>query len=247
MLPTITCISLADQHERRAFMKTQLDACGIPYRFMDAIRVDLKNGWPASYQREQRLRHSCIDLRAGEMGCYMSHRQVWQQFLQSTEELCFVLEDDVQLHADFAPTIRALIGRRDAWEFVRLFGMFKRPTRSLLELGGAHRLVDYDKQPSGMQGYLMNRAAAARLVDHTQQMIYPIDVAIDRDWEHGVPMTGVEPSVISHPELFETTLGSGQRVKLSLRQKLIREYYRVGPNIKKQIWIFKKRLHYRMK
>jgi glycosyl transferase family 25 len=244
MFPTITCISLADQHERRAFMKAQLDSCGMPYHFMDAVRVDLTIGYPASYDQKRRLNHSCTDMRAGEMGCYLSHRQAWQEFLDSGEEISLIVEDDVELRTDFIKTIMALCERKDLWDFVRLFGIFKRPTYKSHNIYGSHYLVDYLKQPNGTQGYLMNRAAAERLMKHTASMIYPIDVAIDRDWEHGLRMMGIEPSIVSHPEVFETTLGDGQGGKLALHKKISREFYRAGPSIKKQIWMLKKRLQY---
>ena len=65
-------------------------------------------GWPDIYARQQRLRHSGVDMRAGEMGCYLSHREIWKSFLASDDELCLVLEDDVEIGPDFAAVVNAL-------------------------------------------------------------------------------------------------------------------------------------------
>lgn len=238
---TVNCISLADEHGRRDYMRAQLDACGLPYRFFDAIRVDLKRGWPASYARNRRLRHSGVDMRAGEMGCYLSHREIWKDFLAGDDALCLVLEDDVEIGSDFAAVVHALCEDTGDWEFVRLTGVFKRTPYPLRRLVGEHFLVDYLEQPNGTQGYLLNRSAARRLVDYTAGMAHAIDMAIDREWEHGVNVMGVAPGPISHQEGFETTLGSAARLRLSLRQKLMRELHRAGGNVRKQLFLVKKR------
>ena len=238
---TVNCVSLADEHARRDYMRRQLDACGLPYRFFDAVRIDLARGWPESYARQQRLRHSGVDMRAGEMGCYLSHREIWKAFLAGDDELCLVLEDDVEIGPDFAAVVNALCDDTRDWEFVRMTGVFPRTAFPLRRVAGEHFLVNYLAQPNGTQGYLLNRRAARRLVDYTADMAHAIDMAIDREWEHGVNIMGVVPGPISHQETFETTLGSASRLRLSLRQKLMRELHRAGGNIRKQLFLAKKR------
>ena len=237
----VNCISLADAHARREYMRAQLEACGVPWRFFDAVRVDLGRGWPDIYARDRRLRHSGVDMRAGEMGCYLSHREIWKSFLASDDALCLVLEDDVEIGPDFAAVVNALCEDTRDWEFVRLTGVFKRTSYPLRRLAGEHFLVEYLEQPNGTQGYLLNRRAAQRLVDYTADMAHAIDMAIDREWEHGVDIMGVAPGPISHQESFETTLGSAARLRLSLRQKLMREWHRAGGNIGKQLFLARKR------
>jgi glycosyl transferase family 25 len=242
---TVHCISLADQHARREYMRRQLDGCGLSYRFFDAIRVGPGGGWPDIYQRQRRINYSGVDMRAGEMGCYLSHRQVWREFLAGDEEVCLVMEDDVEIHPDFAEVVAALVEVRRQWEFVRLFGVFGRKVFPVRRLSGDHFLVDYLEQPNGTQGYLINRQAAQRLLDHTASMWHAIDNAIDRDWEHGVRIMGVEPSVISHQEVFETTLGAWHKLRLPLHRKILREVHRAGSNLRKQLWLLKKRARLR--
>lgn len=238
---TVNCISLADQHERRAYMRRQLDTCGLPYRFFDAVRVDLARGWPDIYDRARRLRHSGVDMRAGEMGCYLSHRDIWKAFLAGEDALCLVLEDDVEIGPDFAEVVTALCENRQDWEFVRLTGVFIRTAYPLRQLAGEHFLVDYLEQPNGTQGYLLNRDAARRLLAYTGRMAHAIDMAIDMEWEHGVEIMGVVPGPIAHQEAFDTTLGHAPKRKLSLREKLMRELHRAGGNLRKQLFLAKKR------
>jgi glycosyl transferase, family 25 len=239
---TVNCISLADAQARRDYMQAQLAGCGLPYRFFDAVRIDPGHRWPDIYARTRRLRHSGVDMRAGEMGCYLSHREIWKAFLAGDDALCLVLEDDVEIGPDFAAVVGALCDNTGDWEFVRLTGVFQRTAYPLRRLAGPHFLVDYLEQPNGTQGYLLNRRAARVLVDYTAAMAHAIDMAIDREWEHGVNIMGVTPGPISHQESFETTLGSATRPRLSLRQKLMRELHRAGGNIGKQLFLARKRM-----
>ena len=240
----IICISLSDQHDRRAFMTSQLNAIGVPFQIMDAVRVNLDTGWPEAYDRKARLRYAPSDLRAGEAGCYLSHQQCWQLFLKSDNDLCCILEDDVRLKDDFLQTVEALCASRDSWDLVRLFGVFQRSFKKLQRIYGDHYLVDYlTKQPNGTQGYLMNRYAAKKLLSHTSKMIYAIDESIDREWEHRLRMRGLDPAVLSH-NVFASTIGKRIVNKKTLAGRFVREYFRMGSNLRKQIWACQKRLYY---
>jgi glycosyl transferase family 25 len=236
----VHCISLPDQHDRRAFMQRQFEQLGVSFRFFDAIRVNLNDGWPALYARQERLAQSGVDLRAGEMGCYLSHRGVWSEFLAGAEEVCLVLEDDVGLKPDFVAVVEALCAAPQQWQFVRLFAMFPKPAFPVMRLTGDHVLVDYLAQPNGTQGYLINRAAARCLLNYTESMSAAIDTTLDRDWDHGVEIRGVEPAVLSHDEAFETTLGPADKARLTPGQKFMREWHRIGPNLRKKVWRAKK-------
>ena len=240
----IICVSLSDQHDRRTFMTSQLNAIGVPFQIMDAVRVNLDAGWPEAYDRKARLRYTLSDLRAGEVGCYLSHQQCWQLFLKSDNELCCILEDDVRLHKDFLQTVEALCESRDSWDLVRLFAFFPCSSKKLQRICGDHYLVDYlVKQPNGTQGYLVNRHAAQKLLEHTATMIHAIDDSIDREWEHRLRMRGLEPAVVSHND-FASTIGKRSEVKKTLAGRFVREYFRMASNLRKQIWGFRKRLYY---
>ncbi len=228
-------------------MEAQLAACGLPYRFFDAIQVDLKKGWPDLYNRTRRLNYSGIDLRAGEMGCYLSHRAIWHNFLGGDEPLCLVIEDDVTLSLDFAEVVQSLCDMQQQWEFVRLFGVFNRKVYPSIALACGRTLVDYLQQPNGTQGYLMNRDAVKRLLAHTESMCHAIDNSIDRDWEHGVRLMGIAPSVLSLEENFDTTLGIQTKLRLPWHGKVAREFHRAGSNLRKQLWLYKKARRLRLR
>lgn len=244
-LPKIICISLIEEKDRRTFMRSQFNAIGANFRFLDAIRPNLSHGFPAMYDRKARLSYSLVDLRNGEIGCYISHRQAWIEFLATSDEICCIFEDDVAIGDGFNETVLSLCEKRTDWDIVRLCGTFKRPHRQLRQLHDAHYLVDYTKrQPSGLVGYLLNRAAAKKLLEHTARMIHPIDDSVDREWEHRLRLRGVESPVLCLSDLFASGIGERGARNTNIKNKISRELFRVPSNIRKQFWNFKKFLRY---
>lgn len=244
MIPPIVCISLADATQRRVFMTEQLEKLGLPYRFLDAIRPDLSQGWPACYQRKKRLAQHGHDLTQGEIGCFLSHRQAWQEFLASADPFCCVLEDDVQLQPGFVEGMAALCECAKDWDIVRLYGVFRRESVNLCELTPGRWMVDYFDQPRGTQGYVLNRAAAQRLLQHTDKMACAIDDAIDRGWEHKLRLYGVEPYLVVEQLQHVSTIGSRKRPRLPLLRRLLREINRGFTDLRKQRWVMEKRIRY---
>lgn len=240
----IICISLSDQHARRALMTKQLNDIGMPFKIMDAIRPNPNQGWPEAYDQNLRLKYAPSDLRLGEIGCYQSHQKSWQLFLESDNKLCCILEDDVILHNDFLTSVKSLCATSDSWDLVRLYGIFPRSSKKLEHVYGDHYLVDYlVKQPNGTQGYIVNRGAAKTLLEHTSKMIYAIDEAIDREWEHRLRMRGLEPAILSQGD-FASTIEKRVDNKKSFLGRLYREYFRMHSNLSKQAWSCRKRLRY---
>ena len=139
----------------------------------------------------------------------------------------------------------SLCEKRSDWDIVRLCGIFKRPHRQLRQLHDSHYLVDYTKrQPSGLLGYLVNRAASKKLLEHTARMIHPIDDSVDREWEHRLRLRGVESPVLSLPNQFASGIGERGSRNTTIKSKISRELFRVPSNIRKQSWNFRKYLCY---
>jgi glycosyl transferase family 25 len=222
-------------------MESQFAKLGVAYRFLDAARV---KGWPDNYDRAARLHYYGFDLIRGEIGAYMSHRQAWQELLDSEAPYICVLEDDAELQDDFVAGLEALCECADDWDVVRIFSVFERKGAVLKILRSGHKLLDFFDQPRSMVGYLINRDAATRLLECTATMIHPIDDAMDREWEHGLRLYGIRPYMVSEHK-FPSSIGDRTRPKLTRTQMLSREFYRIGTNMKKNLVILQKRWRYR--
>lgn len=239
----VYCISMADSFDRRSAMEIQFRAVGLSFVFIDAIQPDLSSGYPVEYDRCKRMNLYGYDMRRGEMGCFLSHRKAWEMFLETDQSICCVFEDDVVLGRDFILGLRSICNLNKSFDLIRLYGVFARKHVKLIEILFERWIVDYLEQPRGTQGYILTRQAATVLLEYTKTMYCAIDDMIDQEWDHGLKIYGVEPSLITEDSRFASTIGVRNN-ELSRAKKLRREFYRAVPEVKRQFLIMKKIVNY---
>lgn len=188
----IWVVSLANAQQRRERFAAAAGADAPAYEFFDAhtaLSPDLRHVSGASHATHGRT------LRGGELGCYSSHYALWQWLLASDLEQMIVLEDDVRVDWDFI----AFLMRNDfsalGIHYLRLFAKIPPRWRYVASpfLDRYHHLIRCTGYALGTQAYLLTRNAAAKLVQHGREVRYPIDVFMDRYWQHGVQNLAIYP------------------------------------------------------
>ena len=99
----IFVVSLARASDRRAAMGRHLEALGLSFEITDAVdgkalskaELDTLMNCPAG-----------VSLSPGDVGCYMSHINIYRQIVDRNIPLALVLEDDASLSPGFAPLLR---------------------------------------------------------------------------------------------------------------------------------------------
>ncbi len=102
----ILVINLKRSKDRRSYMQQQLDIYGVRYQFFPA--VDGKTLTPqqrACYSEEESLRHMRRPLTNGEIGCALSHLQIYEKMVAEDIAELLILEDDAVIEKDFFPII----------------------------------------------------------------------------------------------------------------------------------------------
>jgi GR25 family glycosyltransferase involved in LPS biosynthesis len=68
--------------------------------------------------------------------------------------------------------------------------------------------------PTGMVGYAISPASAAKLVAASEALDAPVDRFMQRTWEHGVPLFGIEPPLVGiAPLASASTIGARTRTR----------------------------------
>lgn len=93
----IYIISLANQAERRKNISKQLTLLGLDYEFIDAIKFENTLGVTDS---EVSLSSYGRLLNDGEVGCALSHRNVYNKINNEEIKYALILEDDALIEAD---------------------------------------------------------------------------------------------------------------------------------------------------
>lgn len=125
-------------------------------------------------------------LTGGEVGCFLSHREAVQRFLDSGMAYGLVLEDDVHLPEDIVETLRDLFavieaGRVPGWRLINLGRAAKVPNNSrplaILEQaqGGSRALCHCLDFPLSTHALLWSRAGAARFLYKSKHITGTVD------------------------------------------------------------------------
>ena len=106
-------INLDFQVERKAFMAQQLQAVGIPFEIVAAVKG--KALAPAAvstvYDEQQTLKTQGKPLSLGEIGCALSHLSIYRTMRDNNIPASLVLEDDALLHPDLSKVLQPLAER----------------------------------------------------------------------------------------------------------------------------------------
>ena len=173
-------ISLKDEKERRAFMRRQLDSLGLDYEFIDAIRGTERIGDSSWYDDASARRLEDRSLRAGEVGCALSHAFVYAEIVKRQLPWALVLEDDGILHPDLPMVLKALEkGPLKQGDLVFLERCDHYKPGSAKPLFGMFRIVDpifiRHGNDAGAAGYVVTYKAALAMKDVNIPVHFPAD------------------------------------------------------------------------
>lgn len=196
----IFVISLDHAEARRAVIADRLKKLGLDCEFrpgVDGRKLDLL-AHPA-YEPIKRRMFFGRDLSAGEFGCVLAHRSVYQHMVDTGIERALVLEDDAILADELPAVIDALCDIPDTWDLVRFLGRPKnyRSTRAIAPLKGTDCMLSRPRGvPGGAYGYVLNRHAAERLLTMMRKNWLAIDTLHGVVWLTRLKTYSVMPSPV---------------------------------------------------
>lgn len=168
-------INMDDAADRRQWFETQASDLGL-----EVTRVAAVVGRELADETLDRLKASIqsgTPLGPSEIGCFLSHRKVWEQVLASGAAWAFVAEDDLHLAAGAAVYFHSTSWIPDDADLIKAETTFRRchmgrrssPTpdgRSLRQLHSLH---------GGSGGYFIRRKAAETALALAQDLCEPAD------------------------------------------------------------------------
>lgn len=194
--PPIFVISLAREEGRRADMIRRLDAADVAYEIVDGVDGAALNraeyaGRLEQYHRREgscfRLNHSkrrfAGRLSPGEVGCYLSHYNLWRRIADEKIPAAVILEDDAEPAADFGAVVREVAESGWKWDLIYLHrDHSEKIYRVLQNVGGDRRLVQLKITPNAAGAYMISASGAAKLLRHCWFMHHGLDVVWKDFW-----------------------------------------------------------------
>ena len=192
----IYVISLRGAAERRARCTETLTRLGLWFEFFEAVEgVKL----PASevarvYDPKKNARLYKHPLSRPEIGCTLSHYQLWQRVSGNEQGGAFILEDDFVSDSALPEVMSAIEEAGLSNCMIKLFARHPASGQEAGRLSRGYRLVLPRHVPGQTVGYAIDSVAAARLAAKALPMARPVDMDIKHWWEFDVPVLVVHPS-----------------------------------------------------
>ncbi len=134
----------------------------------------------------------------GTIGCSLSHIKTWKTFLASNFEYAIIFEDDVSFdYTKLLSTIEELIPNNSLWDIVSFDLLHHGTPLTIKKLSNNQRLVFYLTEVTKSGTYIINRKAAAKLLEKALPIKMPIDYYLTSAWEFGLKFSGIEPRLVN--------------------------------------------------
>lgn len=203
----IYIISLARAAERRANIRKRLELERVPYEIIEA--VDGATLEPKSYAH--RLQNDLCQKRYQErltpnqIGCFLSHHNLWERMIAEQTPHALILEDDACWQHGFFEMVAALPNAQWIWEVVLLSHV--KPTRvekTLCELPHDFKLVRYRRPGWSTAAYMITLSGAKKLHKQCMDISGTVDTMMREYWRSGLVLYDVAPSPVHHPDVPST-------------------------------------------
>lgn len=201
-------INMDRSQERWNRATGQLDGLNIPHTRIAATdgAMLVRNELKGNLKRKGILYRWIRDLSLSEIGCFLSHRQAWEQIARGNPHGGFVFEDDFTADPSLPAVMEAIESLQMVFSaIVKLYvpqpgepGYYRNGCVGIVPLTDEHHLAIPKKVQWGAVAYHLNRAGASQLLDATEQFNRPVDDVIRRRWETGVAVLHVVPNPVKH-------------------------------------------------
>ncbi len=232
MKAAIYVVNLERAVIRRATIRKELEAAGVEATFLPG--VDKKNiGRDVLLKRFERFGPWGL-VPYADMCCCLSHRQIWEHFLETDNDLALIFEDDAFVAPEVGEWIRDLSWWPKDADIVKLERWHSRTMRQVVGKTGrifAGRKISrlYSRHP-GTAGYIISKSHVLSLL-----RIEKIPVAVDQllfnpyvsSVARNARIYQVNPALVEQgndPGKEQTIRGAERKPKgwKSLRQKIRR-------------------------
>lgn len=172
-----------------------------------------------------------FELNAGEVGCFLSHRAIWQRMVNEGWQQCLVVEDDVELEDGFDASLEFASNNALDGDYVQFQVRPFHSAHQVMTHQADWSLLRPDVIPLRTSAQLVTLAAARRLLHASEQIDRPVDAFLQMKWVTGVRVMVMQPSCVHEvsANLGGSTIGgSGKQMALTdrVRREVLRPIYR---------------------
>jgi glycosyl transferase, family 25 len=232
----IKIISLEDSVQRRAEFSQQISGFDLDWSFFSAYRGVVS---PLEYNELAARRRFGYALSPSEIGCYTSHFKCWEWLAQSEYEQAVIFEDDVLVDWRAIQDLAKHNFSDYGIHFLRLFATHPMQWKIIKFrfLSPHYHLIRTRNICFGLQGYILSKAAAQRLVSNYAKITSPVDWIPTRYWEHKLENYSLFPFPVIERHV-PSTIGDKRSnwKKMSFPNRLIRLSWKIRDRVRRKFY-----------
>ena len=197
-------INLEKDIERKEDIVSQCIAFNLDYTVIPAV-----DGRKLSEEELSKLidPEKSKGMTRGEIGCSLSHYNIYKKIVDGNIEYALILEDDAQLEHNLAKALELLEKNLfDTPTIILLGPINKHTTRNNQPLSDDFRLVNV-MEAALSHGYFINKSAAKKLIS----FLYPIWLEADR-WVFFREYNVLDVKALTPPSITLSTLSNNSTI-----------------------------------
>jgi glycosyl transferase, family 25 len=219
-------ITMRSATQRKIQVNRLMEASPVPCRRWEAtdgrtLTTDeiAEHYRPVLYQPRYRF-----GLVATEIGCFLSHRRIWQQIVDESLSHALIMEDDLELLPNFRTVFEFAIRHAPPASVIKFDVRDFRGRYATVAKADGMEIIRPMTVPLRATAQLVPRVAAERLLEHSRHFDRPVDTFLQMRWQHGVDILLTRPRCTAEVSMrIGGSIINGQKTRRNLIQSLVQE------------------------
>ena len=185
-------INVKSSKRKKLFFISEAKKCKLDFKFFEAVTP--QKLYLYDYISDPNIQQSRFarPLMPTEVACAISHISLWKKLIddKNADYYC-IFEDDTYLDKNLSKFL--LHPKLTNVDLIKFSGLKKVPFKKVIALDEKYSLVKLAYGPLDAAAYRISKNAAKTLVNYTYNLTHPIDIMLDRSYEHGVTIHALLP------------------------------------------------------
>ncbi len=221
-------VNLERSTYRRKFILNYLAKLGIQGEVITAVegsKLDLdKLKEDGVYSEQAATEAFSRQLSMPEIGCSLSHINIYKRMVSNNVEQALIIEDDVMFDEGVSNTFKNILKNiPDDWEIIQFYYHNCKDYEELSE--NIARFNSKKCLPNGSLGYVIKKSAAVKMLGNVFPVRYPADSMLGRSPRWGVVMYGSIPQLMVLNNIFPTEIHQRKtifsKLKYNVKQLIV--------------------------
>jgi len=218
-------INLDKDKKRKSFIEDRFKNLNHSITRIPAVNgYELEDEIIRQADKDQSFIMSIHKPSAGQIGCFLSHRNAWNIIQKQKEDFALLLEDDALLDESFFSDIQEILKSISINDFVDISS-----NQGKIKLKETNLLIKYITPPHGTLGQIIGKNGAKKLFDNISYYWTAVDNMQRYIYKHKVEIYSTKKAyaIEKGDSLGGSTIDTNHTNKRTIKMKFIRIFWRI--------------------